>query len=105
MAGWICRHRTLPSVPLPTPSGGLQIDGLAGLPDLGAFRFEPTAAGQTNWDQVDVFEPRLDLWVISSYPHFAFPNGEGIPADYHSRLAQRTPKPALARWESFRAEE
>jgi len=28
---------------------------------------------QVNWDQVEAFEPRLDLWVISSYPYFAFP--------------------------------
>ena len=26
-----------------------------------------------NWDQVEQFEPNLDLWVISSYPFVAFP--------------------------------
>lgn len=59
--------------------------------------FAPAAegrpAGQTNWDQVEVFEPQLDLWVISSYPYFAFPNGEGIPADYYTPLLERTDKP------------
>ena len=59
--------------------------------------FAPAAegrpAGQTNWDQVDAFEPYLDLWVISSYPYFAFPNGEGIPADYYTPLLDRTSKP------------
>jgi hypothetical protein len=58
--------------------------------------FAPVAegrpAGQTNWDQIQAFEPRLDLWVISSYPYFAFPNGEGIPPDYYTRLADRTNK-------------
>jgi len=59
--------------------------------------FAPAAegrpAGQTNWDQVDAFEPYLDLWVISSYPYFAFPNGEGISADYYTPLLERTSKP------------
>jgi hypothetical protein len=59
--------------------------------------FAPAAegrpAGQTNWDQVDAFEPRLDLWVISSYPYFAFPGGEGISADYYTPLLERTSKP------------
>ncbi len=39
--------------------------------------FAPAAegrpAGQTNWDQVEAFEPRLDLWAISSYPYFLYP--------------------------------
>ena len=59
--------------------------------------FAPAAegrpAGQTNWDQIEAFEPELDLWVISSYPYFAFPNGEGIPADYYTPLLDRTNKP------------
>ena len=59
--------------------------------------FAPAAEGrpegQTNWDQVEVFEPQLDLWVISSYPYFAFPNREGIPADYYTPLLERTDKP------------
>jgi hypothetical protein len=59
--------------------------------------FAPAAegrpAGQTNWDQVDIFEPNLDLWVISSYPYFAFPSGEGISADYYTPLLERTNKP------------
>ncbi|MGH2621002.1 MAG: hypothetical protein ACRDHG_10600 [Anaerolineales bacterium] len=63
------------------------------LNNMFATATEGRPAGQTNWDQVEVFEPRLDLWVISSYPHFAFPNGEGIPTDYYSRLAERTSKP------------
>jgi hypothetical protein len=59
--------------------------------------FAPAAegrpAGQTNWEQVEAFEPRLDLWAISSYPYFAFPTGEGIPADYYTPLLERTTKP------------
>ncbi|HKZ54873.1 MAG TPA: hypothetical protein VJ123_05285 [Anaerolineales bacterium] len=46
-----------------------------------------------NWEQVEVFEPSLDLWVISSYPFVAFPGGEAIPADYYVPLLTRTDKP------------
>jgi predicted small lipoprotein YifL len=46
-----------------------------------------------NWEQVEVFEPNLDLWAISSYPYFVFPSGADIPADYYSRLLDRTDKP------------
>lgn len=45
-----------------------------------------------NWEQVDAFEPNLDIWVISSYPYFVFPFGADIPADYYSRLLTRTSK-------------
>jgi hypothetical protein len=58
--------------------------------------FPPAAEGrpayQTNWEQVEAFEPRLDLWVISSYPYFVFEDG-GIPADYYSSLLEWTEKP------------
>lgn len=60
--------------------------------------FPPAAEGrlayETNWDQVEAFEPRLDLWVISSYPYFVFPE-EPIPEDYYTPLLERTHK-ALA---------
>ena len=46
-----------------------------------------------NWDQIEAFEPELDLWVISSYPYFVFPSGKDIPANYYSRLLSRTTKP------------
>lgn len=46
-----------------------------------------------NWNQVEAFEPNLDLWVISSYPYFVFPSGADIPADYYSRLLDHTDKP------------
>jgi hypothetical protein len=46
-----------------------------------------------NWEQVEQFEPNLDLWVISSYPYFLFPSGADIPADYYSPLLSRTSKP------------
>ena len=59
--------------------------------------FAPAAegrpAGKTNWDQIEAFEPQLDLWVISSYPYFAFPSGEGISTDYYTPLLERTNKP------------
>ena len=47
----------------------------------------------TNWEQIEAFEPNLDLWVISSYPYFIFNNGAQIPADYFAPLLSRTPKP------------
>jgi len=46
-----------------------------------------------NWEQVEAFEPNLDLWAISSYPYFIFPSGKDIPTDYYSRLLARTDKP------------
>lgn len=45
-----------------------------------------------NWDQVEAFEPNLDLWAISTYPYFAFNDGN-IPADYYTPLLSRTSKP------------
>jgi len=48
---------------------------------------------QTNWDQVEAFEPQLDLWVISSYPFAAFQSGAAIPPDYYTPLLGRTEKP------------
>jgi hypothetical protein len=53
---------------------------------------EGRLAYQTNWEQVEAFEPRLDLWVISSYPYFVFEDG-GIPADYYTPLLDKTDKP------------
>ncbi|MFO8036440.1 MAG: hypothetical protein R6U57_07435 [Anaerolineales bacterium] len=54
---------------------------------------ESRPAYQTNWDQVEAFEPYLDLWVISSYPYFVYQHGEEIPADYYTRLSEATDKP------------
>ncbi len=54
---------------------------------------EGRPAYQTNWDQVDIFDPYLDLWVISSYPYFIYQHGREIPADYYARLADATDKP------------
>jgi len=48
---------------------------------------------QTNWDEVEAFEPNLDLWVISTYPFVAFKSGSDIPADYYTPLLTRTSKP------------
>ena len=44
----------------------------------------------TNWDQVEAFEPNLDVWAISTYPYFVFNNGTPIPADYYTPLLTRT---------------
>jgi hypothetical protein len=46
-----------------------------------------------NWEQMEAFEPNLDLWVISTYPYFVFPSGSEILADYYTPLLTRTDKP------------
>ena len=48
---------------------------------------------QIDWNQVEVFEPRLDVWAISSYPFVVYKSGADIPADYYSPLLARTSKP------------
>lgn len=53
---------------------------------------EGRQAMDTNWEQVELFEPELDVWAMSSYPYFVF-HGEQIPDDYYSPLADRTEKP------------
>ncbi len=54
---------------------------------------EGRTAYDTNWDQVEAFEPNLDVWAISSYPFAAFSSGGDIPADYYTPLLSRTSKP------------
>ncbi len=48
---------------------------------------------QTNWNQIEAFEPRLDLWVISTYPFVIFESGDEIPDDYYTSLLDCTDKP------------
>jgi hypothetical protein len=48
---------------------------------------------QPNWGQIEIFEPNLDVWVISTYPYFVFPSASDIPADYYTPLLSRTSKP------------
>ena len=48
---------------------------------------------QTNWKNIEIFEPKLDLWVISSYPFVVFKSGADIPGDYYVPLLGRTSKP------------
>ncbi len=47
----------------------------------------------TRWEQMEVFEPQLDLWAISTYPFIAYRSSREIPADYYAQLAARTQKP------------
>ncbi len=54
---------------------------------------EGREAYHTNWETVEVFEPRLDVWAISSYPFVAFQGADEIPDDYYSPLLGRTSKP------------
>ena len=48
---------------------------------------------QIDWNQVEIFEPRLDIWAISSYPFVVYKSGADIPADYYTPLLKRTSKP------------
>ncbi|MFZ5819632.1 MAG: hypothetical protein ACOYYJ_07005 [Chloroflexota bacterium] len=60
-----------------------------------AIPFDPTSGGryQTKWEQIEVFEPDLDVWAISSYPFVAFDSAADIPPDYYTPLLTRTEKP------------
>jgi hypothetical protein len=59
--------------------------------------FAPFAQGHQpfhpNFEQMEAFEPNLDLWVISSYPFVVFKSGVDIPSDYYAPLLSRTSKP------------
>jgi hypothetical protein len=46
-----------------------------------------------NWEQMEQYEPKLDVWAISSYPFVIFGSGADIPEDYYSPLLERTAKP------------
>jgi hypothetical protein len=63
------------------------------LNNLIPFGNEGRSAYQTNWETVEAFEPRLDLWVLSSYPFVVFPTGADIPANYYTPWAERADKP------------
>lgn len=57
-----------------------------------------------NWDQVEAFEPNLDIWAISTYPYFVFSSASAIPADYYSPLLSRTDKPVAVAEGGFSSE-
>lgn len=63
------------------------------LNNMFATASEGRSAYDPNWEQIQRFEPELDLWVISSYPYFVYENGEDIPGDYYARLRGKTDKP------------
>ena len=46
-----------------------------------------------NWEQIEAFEPNLDIWAISTYPYFIFGTQSEIPPDYYAPLLTRTNKP------------
>ncbi len=54
---------------------------------------EGKPAYEINWEEVEAFEPELDLWAISSYPFVAFDDAGQIPSDYYAPLLRRTDKP------------
>jgi len=61
------------------------------LNNLGAFN--DGSPYQTKWEQIEAFEPQLDLWVISSYPCFFFDRAADVPSNYYTPLLARTQKP------------
>ncbi len=61
------------------------------LNNLGVFN-EGTAY-DVKWEQIELFEPQLDVWAISSYPCFFFDSAADIPPDYYTPLLARTDKP------------
>jgi hypothetical protein len=54
---------------------------------------EGKPAFQINWDEVEAFEPQLDVWAISSYPFVAFDDAGKIPGDYYAPLLGRADWP------------
>ena len=48
---------------------------------------------EIKWEQIEAFEPELDLWVISSYICFFFEEAANVPDDYYTPLLTRTEKP------------
>lgn len=61
-----------------------------------AIPFDTTRDGepfQPKWEQIEIFEPELDVWAISSYPYVVFDNAAEIPPDYYTPLLTRTDKP------------
>lgn len=54
---------------------------------------ETRAPYDTKWEQIELFEPELDLWVISSYPFVHFETAAQVPDDYYTPLLARTDKP------------
>jgi len=55
--------------------------------------FAGDSPGRIKWEIVESFEPELDVWVISTYPYFAFDANNPIPEDYYSPLLSQTAKP------------
>lgn len=54
---------------------------------------EDFVPGKIKWEQIEVFEPRLDLWVISSYPYISSDQAAALPDDYYTVPLDRTDKP------------
>jgi len=50
---------------------------------------------ETRWEQVQAFEPQLDLWAISTYPFVVYRSAREIPGDYYARLIEHTSKPLM----------
>ncbi len=55
--------------------------------------FQDGVAYETKWEQIEAFEPNLDVWAISSYLCFFFEQAADVPADYYTPLLTRTNKP------------
>lgn len=54
---------------------------------------EGREAYNINWEQIELFEPSLDVWAISTYPYIVMSSGAALPDDFYTPLLERTDKP------------
>jgi hypothetical protein len=48
---------------------------------------------EIKWEQIEAFEPQLDIWAISSYTCFFFDRAAEVSSNYYTPLLTRTEKP------------
>lgn len=62
------------------------------------FQLEAMAGAAGNnpqWEIIDLFEPKLDVIAVTTYPSFFFDNPDALPNTYYSQIAQHTSKPII----------
>lgn len=60
----------------------------------GAGYLTGTSQGrQAHWELLDMFQPRLDLAVFTTYPYFDYTSPADIPDDYYTEIAEHTDRP------------
>ena len=58
----------------------------------GLWTFNPEDIHPPQWDLIDKFE-KLDVFAISTYPHFVFKDLSSIPHDFYSQIRDHTNLP------------